>query len=106
MPSAGRIGDKANCPADAHGCPGCPHDVTGPAIMGSPDVTVNDKPAVRVGDLGIHMPCCGPNQWTAAMGSMTVLINGKGAHRMGDMTTHCGGVGQLIEGSPNVDIGG
>jgi uncharacterized Zn-binding protein involved in type VI secretion len=40
------------------------------------------------------------------MGSKTVFINGMGAHRMGDMTKHCGGVGQLITGSPNVLVGG
>jgi len=27
------------------------------------------------------------------------------AHRLGDMDTHCGGVGQLIEGSPDVIVG-
>jgi hypothetical protein len=36
---------------------------------------------------------------------LTVFINGKGAHRMGDPTRHCGGIGQLIEGSPNVIVG-
>lgn len=36
---------------------------------------------------------------------MTVFINGKGAHRMGDQNRHCGGMGQLIEGSPNVIVG-
>jgi hypothetical protein len=43
--------------------------------------------------------------WTAKVGSATVFINGKGAHRVGDATLHCGGRGQLIEGSPNVMIG-
>lgn len=36
---------------------------------------------------------------------MTVFINGKGAHRMSDQNRHCGGTGQLVEGSPNVIVG-
>ncbi len=74
--------------------------------MGSPTVNVNSLPAVRVGDMGIHAACCGPNMWNAQMGSGTVFINGKPAHRVGDMTKHCGGVGQTIAGSPSVIVGG
>ena len=106
MPPQGRLGDKSNIPADAHGCPACPHPAVGPAIMGSPNVTVNSRPALRVDDMGIHAACCGPNMWTAAAGSGTVFINGKAAHRLGDADTHCGGDGQLIEGSANVIVGG
>ena len=106
MPSQGRLGDKSQCPTDAHGCLACPHSVKGPAIAGSPDVLVNNLPALRVGDPGIHAPCCGPNTWKAAAGSATVLINGKGAHRMGDEDSHCGGSGKLIEGSQDVIVGG
>jgi uncharacterized Zn-binding protein involved in type VI secretion len=40
------------------------------------------------------------------MGSSTVFINGKAAHRMGDQDKHCGGMGQMIEGSTNVIVGG
>jgi uncharacterized Zn-binding protein involved in type VI secretion len=79
--------------------------VTGPAIGGSPDVNINGKPALRVGDPGIHAACCGPNSWKAAAGSSGVFINGKAAHRQNDQTTHCGGVGKLIEGSSDVFIG-
>lgn len=105
MPGQGRLGDKANVPLDAHGCPACPHPAIGPAIQGSPDVNVNRRPALRVDDPGIHAACCGTNTWTAASGSLTVFVNGKSAHRMGDETRHCGGSGQLIEGSPNVMVG-
>ncbi len=105
MPGQGRLGDKANVPADAHGCPGCPHPGIGPAINGSPNVNVNSRPALRVDDMGVHAACCGPNMWTAQAGSATVFINGKKAHRMGDATRHCGGNGQLIEGSANVIVG-
>ena len=105
MPEQGRVGDNAQCTCDAHGCPGCPHVVIGPGIQGSPDVLVNDKPALRVGDAGMHAACCGPNMWHATMGSSTVFINNKPAHRKDDMTTHCGGTGQLIIGSPDVIVG-
>jgi uncharacterized Zn-binding protein involved in type VI secretion len=106
MPGQCRLGDKSNTPADAHGCPACPHPAVGPAIVGSPNVNVNKMPAVRVDDTGIHMACCGPNTWTAKVGSSTVFINNKAAHRMGDQDQHCGGMGQMIEGSTNVMVGG
>jgi uncharacterized Zn-binding protein involved in type VI secretion len=35
-----------------------------------------------------------------------VFINGKAAHRMGDENQHCGGIGQLVDGSANVIVGG
>ena len=106
MPPQGRLGDMSSVPLDAHGCPACPHPCVGPAIEGSPDVNVNGRPALRVGDHGIHMACCGPNSWTAAAGSGTVMINNKAAHRLGDSDSHCGGSGQLIQGSENVITGG
>ncbi len=62
-------------------------------------------PAVRVGDMGIHLACCGPNTWTAQKGSATVLINHKAAHRKDDADQHCGNIGQMIEGSPDVFVG-
>lgn len=105
MPGQGRLGDKASVSLDAHGCPGCPHPAIGPAIQGSSDVNVNRRPALRVGDPGIHTACCGANTWTATKGSLTVFINGRGAHRVGDQNRHCGGMGQLVEGSSNVIVG-
>jgi uncharacterized Zn-binding protein involved in type VI secretion len=106
MPGAGRLGDKSQVNADAHGCPACPHPGVGPAIVGSPTVNINSRPALRVDDVGVHAACCGPNMWEAKQGSGTVNINGKAAHRMNDMDKHCGGVGKLIEGSSDVIIGG
>jgi len=103
---AGRLGDKAMNPGDAHGCPACPHPAVGPAISGSPSVLINGRPALRVSDKGVHAACCGSNRWEAGAGTPRVLINGLPAHRMNDMTAHCGGRGQLIEGSPNVLFGG
>ena len=105
-PPQSRLGDKSMVPADSHGCPACPHPCIGPAVGGSPDVYVNGLPALRVGDPGIHAACCGPNTWTAKAGSGSVFINGKKAHRQGDSDKHCGGTGQMVEGSPNVFTGG
>ncbi|MEO8843389.1 MAG: PAAR domain-containing protein [Kofleriaceae bacterium] len=106
MPPQGRLSDKSSVPADAHGCPACPHPCVGPAVSGSADVMTNKLPSLRVGDKGIHMACCGPNTWTAKEGSSTVFINNKKAHRLGDADQHCGGNGMLIEGSNNVMVGG
>lgn len=106
MSGATRLGDKAQISLDAHGCPACPHPGVGPAIAGSPDVNVNRRPAIRYGDPGIHMACCGTNTWSAAQGSQTVFINHQPAVRIGDQTRHCGGMGAIIEGSQNVIIGG
>jgi uncharacterized Zn-binding protein involved in type VI secretion len=94
------------CPADAHGCPACPHPVVGPGTAGSDNVLTNGLPSLRVGDPGVHAACCGPNSWNAKAGSGTVLINGKPAHRLSDQVKHCGGMGQTITGSPNVETGG
>jgi len=105
MPEMGRLGDKSEAKADAHGCLACPHHVVGPAVQGSPDVNINNRPALRVGDMGIHTACCGPNTWTATGGSSSVFINNRPAHRKGDMDAHCGGVGELIDGSPDVIVG-
>ena len=106
MPPQGRVGDNAFNPADAHGCPLCPHPVMGPAVVGSPDTLINGMLALRVGDTGTHMLCCALQQWKAGAGSGTVKINNIPAHRLGDQTIHCGGVGNLIVGSPNVIVGG
>ncbi|PIE02408.1 MAG: hypothetical protein CSA81_07015 [Acidobacteria bacterium] len=105
MPQAGRIGDKSRAPVDAHGCPACPHNVTGPAITGSPDVLINNRPALRVKDKGLHAACCSCNMWEAKVGSSTVMINNRFAFRKGDLSMHCGGFGTLIQGSPDVLIG-
>ncbi len=105
MPGQGRLGDAANITNDAHGCPGCPHPGSGPAIQGSADVFVNGRPALRVDDVGIHAACCGTNMWQAQQGAPTVFINGKAAFRMNDPSKHCGGQGKLIEGSNDVIVG-
>jgi len=108
MPALGRLGDNSQTAMDTHGCRSCPHPATGPAIGGSPNVNVNGKAALRVGDPGVHLAvrCCGPNQWNALVGSSSVFINGKPAHRLGDSVKHCGGLGRLVTASPDVTAGG
>lgn len=103
--AAGRVMDQSRCPSDAHGCPACPHPASGPAILGSPNVFINGRPALRQEDSGVHGACCGPNTWVAVGGSKSVLINNRGAHRKGDADQHCGGAGTLIEGSWDVFFG-
>jgi uncharacterized Zn-binding protein involved in type VI secretion len=106
MPGQARLGDQSQVQVDAHGCVACPHTCVGPAIQGSPDVNCNGRPAVRVGDHGIHSACCGSNTWEAHAGSATVFINNKAAHRLSDADKHCGGLGKMIQGSDNVIVGG
>ncbi len=67
---------------------------------------MNSRPALRVDDKGMHAACCNTNMWEATKGSGTVFINKKAAHRLGDSDKHCGGTGQLIDGSANVMTGG
>ncbi|MBI5706957.1 MAG: PAAR domain-containing protein [Armatimonadetes bacterium] len=83
-------------PACAHGCPACPHTVIGPVTSGSPTVRINGQPAARVGDVGTHTACCGPNTFRIEEGDSQVLIDGKPAARIGDKTKHCGGAGKLV----------
>jgi uncharacterized Zn-binding protein involved in type VI secretion len=106
MPQQSRRGDNSRVPEDSHGNDCCPHDCIGPAESGSPDVKVNNRPALRVTDVGIHAKCCGENVWVAKAGSSTVLINGLKAHRKGDLDEHCGGPGFMVEGSEDVITGG
>lgn len=90
------VGTIASCSADSHGCPSCPHAVTGPVAQGSPDVLVDGKPAARVGDGGAHASCCGTNTFTIVEGDPKVLIKGRRAAKIGARTKHCGGDGRLI----------
>ena len=68
MPAAARVGDLARKPSDSHGNDCCPHDVIGAAVQGSPNVFIEGRAALRVGDPGVHSRCCGPNTWLCAEG--------------------------------------
>ncbi len=85
-------------PADAHGCPACPHACVGPIFKGSPNVFLSGLPAARVGDMGVHAACCDGNIYWIEEGDPSVLIDGKPAARKGDRTRHCGGNGKIIHG--------
>ncbi len=94
-----RISDMASCPADAHGDPGDPHHVAGPIVSGSPTVAINGYPAARVGDVGVHATCSGPNTFEIVGGDNEVLIDGQPAARLHDPTKHCGGMGSILSAS-------
>ncbi len=106
MRQQSRLGDQSEVPSDSHGLPCCPHRCVGPAQTGSPNVFVNGKAALRVTDQGVHSKCCGANTWIAVDGSQSVIINNLQAHRKDDKDQHCGGEGYMIEGSPDVLVGG
>jgi uncharacterized Zn-binding protein involved in type VI secretion len=105
MPGIARVGDKARAQSDSHGCPACPHTVIGPAVSGSCTVMINNKPALRLGDKGVHASCCGSNTWEVTGSSRSVLIDGLPAARIGDATHHCGAIGTLVEASPDIICG-
>lgn len=90
-----KVGDYAKCPADAHGCPACPHSVSGPITTGSSIVLIGGRPAARQGDVGTHAACCKSNTYKITGATGEVIINGKQAAKRGDQTTHCGGVGRI-----------
>lgn len=60
MPPACRVGDKALCPADAHGKICCPHVVVGPAVSGSPNVLIEGRPALRWATPACTRPVAAP----------------------------------------------
>jgi len=91
------VGMQAHCPADSHGCPADPLPVTGPITTGSSHVYVNGRPAARVGDVGVHAACAGPNTFRITGGDSSVLIDGRAAAKKGSTTSHCGGEGYIIK---------
>lgn len=103
--NAGRLSDKAVASSDDHWCAGCPNPSAGPSASGASNVLINNKPALRKGDKGLHSGGCNTNLWLANGGSSTVLINNRPAFRMKDATKHSGGPGSLAQGSSNVLIG-
>jgi uncharacterized Zn-binding protein involved in type VI secretion len=107
MASVCTLGDLAITTAPhEHNCPSCPHVCQGPAISASANVRVSGKPALRVGDMGIHSSCCGPNTWLVQEGSGQLFINGSAAVRVGDKTRHCSiSKGKMVTGSANVADG-
>ena len=76
-------------------------------LTGSPDVTVNGIPVVRVGDpWSIHTRIIPPFDFhpgTQLLGSTTVTCNGLSVAREGDLLD-CGS--RVLFGSPDVSCGG
>ena len=99
IPAAHRQSDIGS----GHECHFPPSTATG----GSPDVYVNGKPLMRVGDsYQAHgcSSCPEPSHGRAlAKGSGTVFVNGRPAGRVAD-AIDCGG--QAENGSEDVTIGG
>lgn len=94
MPSAVRIGDMHFCAEN-----GPNSEATQMIVNGSPNVTINGLPAVRVGDT---VSCRLSGASTIAEGSSKVTFNGQPAARTGDSTDNGG---SLLQGSGNVFIG-
>ncbi len=76
-----------------------------PASQGSPDVSLNDRPALRVDDALVAHGCTAhkPHPGKVAAGSSTVTFNDKPAARVAD-PVDCGS--EMRTGSPDVLIGG
>jgi uncharacterized Zn-binding protein involved in type VI secretion len=100
---AGRVRDKS-VTVNVNSEGGCGHRI-GFAVDGSNNVLINNRPALRVTDYGVHGRPYHKHKWHAKGGALRVLINGLTPHRRGDPTEHCAGMGALVEGSPNVLIG-
>jgi uncharacterized Zn-binding protein involved in type VI secretion len=78
-------------------------DVTGGKnVVGSPNVIVNDKPAVRIGDSILPHGRASHSKAVMATGSSTVFVNSIPACRGGDIAD-CGHVSS--SGSGNVIAG-
>ncbi|NUQ74361.1 MAG: hypothetical protein HUU21_12460 [Polyangiaceae bacterium] len=101
----GRIGDRA---ALGEADPARPNRPVVPGVTGSPNVLVNNRPALRVGDLGGFVNSARgftEVRWVAKDGARCVLINNRNAHRALDPEDHRGEPGALVEGSRNVLVG-
>src|SRR5687767_8287890 len=105
MGNASRLGDYSFAGVPKPGRSSRTHTASGPATTGSPNVIINNRAAVRVDDRGMYHGVGGSGAWRAAHGAPRVLINGRRAHRTHDENKHRGGVGEMLQGSPNVVIG-
>ena len=84
----------------------CPHGRSGVATNGAANVTINGRPAHRVGDNG-SCNCPHGGTFTTNSGSATVTILGQPLARLGDSTSCmiCGQFGSHTGGSSNVTCG-
>lgn len=101
MTGASRKGDMTLGPPSGHNWGPVP------SLDGSPDVIVNNKPVVRIGDpYAVHIYVPGlpvvPHDSVAAQGSQTVFVNGRALARIGDQTS-CSDI--IAQGSVDVIVG-
>lgn len=93
---AARVSDPVFCEGDVHGI--APFliilPVLGRITEGSFDTIINDRPAARVGDAGMHKACPGPNTFLLVGGASRTFINDRPAVRETDPSMHCGGLGE------------
>lgn len=98
MPGAVRKGDMST------GHPHC-YPPT-PCAEGSPNVFVNGRQSVRIGDAWVVHGACEihvPHSGVSSSGSGSVFVNGRAKCRIGDAVS-CGD--SMAEGSGDVIVGG
>lgn len=101
MPAAAR-GDMTDTVHSASGTGyNCAFPLDTVTNVGSTNVRINGKGAVKIGDLVYPHPYlgCGPDTSTLTTGSSKVRVNGQPAARLGDYYTPDN---QITTGSPNV----
>ncbi len=87
-----------------HGFICCPHNVSGPIVQASGNVSANGLGLARLGDEVRHnCPHCGTGE--IVEGSPTVSANGKPVARIGDKVVYPGGGGVIVKGSSDVFAG-
>jgi len=91
MPSAARLGDKAQVDADAHGCPACPHPPSS-IVNRLAGRLVNSKPA-RGRTISASTPSAADRTLHHPARLADGDVNGKPFARMNDQTKHCGASG-------------
>jgi hypothetical protein len=107
MKPAARIGDigKGDCIKGHDDVPeGQPKPFITTFVTGSPDVFINNRFVVRIGDVG--KTDCG-HETKAATGSGTVFVNNRFVHRVSDVGKIIseGNTYKVVTGSGNVFIG-
>jgi uncharacterized Zn-binding protein involved in type VI secretion len=105
MPGWARLFDRSQCHND--GAVGLAA-VEQIEVKPKNDVLVNGRPPLAMSGYGTYILCCGTPlaRWTVREGSATVFVGGVHAAAQGYATVHQSGTGTLIEGSPDVLIGG
>jgi uncharacterized Zn-binding protein involved in type VI secretion len=94
MPAVARVGDAGQVHCSGY-----------TMASGSPDVFVNNRPVIRVGDPStVHAGpgLCVPHVARVSAGSGSVFVNGRPIARVGDPLAVCT---KILQGSPSVNAG-